>query len=447
MDEDILKAAQEAEAACKVAHEAEVVEPKDFWENPFFKIPENGKVPAPSVPAIAYWLRHPDMMLSHVRYNELDDTIETELLPWNPKPHSWTDVDTSHLFGMLQEMTGGLVKSKSNMVDALIIVAYERKYNPLLDMLDTLNEWDGVERAGRVLVDFLGAEDTPYTRRVTLHALYGAVMRAYHPGVKFDECLTLVSKEQGIGKSTLINKLAMKDEYFTDTLGDVSKKEAAENMRGKWIIEIGELESLRKREVETVKLFLSKRADRYREAYGKRSEDRPRRCVFIATTNSTSFLTDKTGNRRFLPVMCNVNEPKFDVFKDLTPEYVGKVWSEIMFKYRKEGTLPLVLPDEIKKAANEHNDVFVVEDPNVGIIHSWTRKHCKPGELVCIVQLMEHALNIQRSDASKNRTLQREISQILDLSDEFTRKKGKPTHSPEYGQQRCWEYTPRDKVE
>lgn len=306
--------------------DAELVMTPGWWSNPYLVPDGKGWYKQPSVPAITWWLQHPVMGLSHVRYNVVDNVIEAELVPWDVKPHTWADADSSFLLCRLQELTHGLVKSRADLLDALVVMARQREYNPLLERLEGLPAWDGIPRAETLLTDFLGAEDTPYTRAVSTHMLRGALMRAYHPGCKFDECEVLSSQRQGIGKSTLVRRLSLDDRYFTDSLGDIGRKDAAENLQGKWFVEIGELESLKKKERETVKLFLSKQDDRYRAPYAKLSETRPRRCVFIGTTNSTTFLSDPTGNRRFLPVKCDVVEPKLSVFSNEATAHIELDW-------------------------------------------------------------------------------------------------------------------------
>lgn len=435
MDE-ILELAKQAESSCVLA-------PPEFSSNPYIKYSSRGARKDAEVPAVLWWLEHPNMKLSHIRYNEMEDTITAELLPWNPEPHTWTEADSAFLFNELQRMTDDGVKSRQNLSDALLILAHKHKYNPLLDVLESLPQWDGKPRASTLLVDFLGAADTAYVREVTLHLLNGAIERIYRPGIKFDECVTLVSSRQGIGKSTLCSKLALRDEFFTDTLGDVSSKDAPENMRGKWIVELSELEGLRKKEVETIKNFLSKRVDRYRASYAKLSIDRPRKCIFIGTTNSMSFLSDKTGNRRFLPILCDVQKPTLNIFDDDAGDYIAQVWSEVLFERNLNGSRALVLPTEIKKAAAEACDAFAVDDPNTGVISAWVKRKCKPGELVCIMQLMTEAFDMPRNEAAKNRILQREISQTLDLSPEFERLNGRHQHSDLFGKQRCWKYVPQ----
>ena len=138
-----------------------------------------------------------------------------------------------------------------------------------------------------LLIDYLGADDNAYTRAVTRKTLCAAVCRVQKPGCKFDSMLVL-NGPQGIGKSTLISRLA--GEWFSDSLSlnDTKDKTAAEKLQGYWILEIGELAGLRKTEVETLRSFLSRQNDIYRAAFGKRATPHPRQCIFFGTTNAES---------------------------------------------------------------------------------------------------------------------------------------------------------------
>ena len=93
------------------------------------------------------------------------------------------------------------------------------------------------------------------------------------------------------------------DENYSDAeiLG-LDKREQQEAVQGVWIYELAEFEGLSRAEMSSIKVFASKQVDSARPAYGRSRVDRPRRCVFIATTNEDDYLRDKTGNRRFWPV-------------------------------------------------------------------------------------------------------------------------------------------------
>src|SRR5579875_3836634 len=75
-------------------------------------------------------------------------------------------------------------------------------------------------------------------------------------------------------------------------------------IRGVWIVEISELDSLARSEIASIKAFMSRTADRFRPPFGKRVIECPRQCVFAGTVNHTEYLRDETGARGFWPVLC-----------------------------------------------------------------------------------------------------------------------------------------------
>lgn len=247
-------------------------------------------------------MRHDPLLKGAIAYNDLKvRPVALRSLPWREvmdtvNGSTWSDSDDAALRRYLEKyykLTG-----KEKIMDGMITAAKDNTINPIENYLDGLT-WDGVERLDALLVDYLGAEDTAYVRAVTRKTFTAAVARIYDPGCKFDYVLTL-SGPQGRGKSTLVAK--MSNGWYTDSLAGIGTKEAYEGIQGFWLVELGELAAMRKIEIETTKNFISKTVDSYRAAYGRRVEDHPRRCVFIGTTNSTAFLRDDTGNRRFWPV-------------------------------------------------------------------------------------------------------------------------------------------------
>ena len=82
----------------------------------------------------------------------------------------------------------------------------------------------------------------------------------------------------------------------------MASKDASSYLKGKWGVELAELDFKRKTEVETIKAFISRLTENYRPAFGREEIEVARTCVFIGTTNSDNYLSDETGNRRFLPV-------------------------------------------------------------------------------------------------------------------------------------------------
>jgi len=265
--------------------------------------------------------------------------IITRSLPWRSikSGRHVIDRDGGNLAHRLEKLYG-LPLNLTKQDTALAHVFEKYKVHPVRDYLRGLN-WDGTARADRVFIDYLGAEDSPYTRAVTRKLLTAAVARVFVPGIKFDYAPVLVG-QQGVGKSTIIQRLGR--EWFSDTFSTVEGKEAFEQLQGAWIIEMGELAGLKKAEVGTVKHFISKTVDRFRAAYGKKVMDYPRQCVFVGTTNDGEFLrNDANGNRKFWPVSVYVGPPAKDIFDDLTEAEVGQIWAEAVHLFRNGEALHL----------------------------------------------------------------------------------------------------------
>lgn len=268
-----------------------------------------------------------DLNLKPLVFNQLLDGMEIKGdVPWKHPSKFWRDADDAQLISYVDTHYGTF--SARNYDIAVTKVSDDRSYHPIRAFIEQLPEWDGIERVDTLLIDYLAAEDTPYVRAVTRKTLCAAIKRVLAPGSKFDSMLVL-NGPQGVGKSTLIAKLA--GEWFSDSLNlsDTKDKTAAEKLQGYWILEIGELAGLRKAEVETLRSFLSRQNDIYRASFGKRATPHLRQCVFFGTTNAESgYLRDTTGNRRFWPVKTPGGGRKHSW--ELTEEDIRQIWAEVL---------------------------------------------------------------------------------------------------------------------
>ncbi len=276
-------------------------------------------------------------------------------LPWSEADtrRRWTDTDDAGVLWYMETYYG--IPSKEKLIAALAIVGGQKTVNEVRDYLLDL-KWDGIHRVDTLFIDYLGADDNIYTRAVARKSLCAAVGRAVTGGIKYDY-MPILSGPQGIGKSTMLATLGRG--WFSDSLTTFEGKDAAEMLQGTWINEIGELNAMSKYETSAVKQFLSKKSDIYRAAYGRRTEEHPRRCVFFGTTNDAEFLKDFTGNRRFWPVDVGENESRLSVFDDL-PGQVDQIWAEAV-GYWRAGE-PLYLTGEAERLAQqaqeEHRETY-----------------------------------------------------------------------------------------
>ena len=282
-------------------------------------------------------------------------------LPWSlfDERRAWADNDNQGLYWYFEKVYK--ITGNGKIDGALSLHSEKHKFNEVRNYLESLT-WDGVARLDTLFIDYLGAEDKPYVRAVTRKAFTAAVARAMEPGCKYDTMLIL-SGPQGIGKSTLLDKMSRG--WFNDGIRTFEGKEASELLQGVWLVEISELDAFRQTDVSRIKQFLSLRADRFRAAYGRHVKDLPRRCVFFGTTNTTEFLRDRTGNRRFWPVDVGLQPQKKNVWSDLSDE-VDQLWAEAVLRWRLgEG---LFLTGEVEQEAKAEQEAHREISSKEGIV-------------------------------------------------------------------------------
>lgn len=289
-------------------------------------------------------------------------------VPWNTdgRRRLWSDTDNNGMYWYLERFFG--ITGRGNIDAALDIHASTHAFNEVQEYIKGL-VWDGVQRLDTLFIEYLGAKDTPYNRAVCRKAFTAAVARAMDPGCKFDN-MVILTGPQGLGKSTLLDKMSRG--WFNDSIRTFEGKEASELLQGVWLVEIAELDAFRRTDIARIKQFLSLKADRYRAAYARNAKEFPRCCVFFGTTNTSDFLQDTTGNRRFWPVDVAEETPRKSVFFDLSDEIINQLWAEAK-AYWTLGE-PLYLVGELESAAQgkqeEHREATVRE----GLIHDFVNR-------------------------------------------------------------------------
>lgn len=286
-----------------------------------------------------------------LRYNSFTCRLFLETpSPWGTHG-DWTDYDDVKAAEWCQRQNLNI--SRVIAADAADAVGRQRPaYHPVIEYWKTI-EWDEIPRLDHWLSDYLGIDDTPYTRAVASKWLMSACKRIVDPntpgerGEHWNQAdYTLVLEgDQGKQKSTALRALCPK--WFSDDIGkEPGTPDAAMGLQGKLIVEIAELSAFRKSDWETIKAWLVRREDHFRRPYGRRSEDFPRQNVFAASTNKHDWLTDDTGGRRFWPVRVGtLNVEGLAAARD-------QLWAEALHRFMSgEATY---LTDDLERTASEH---------------------------------------------------------------------------------------------
>jgi predicted P-loop ATPase len=316
---------------------------------------------------------NPNPLFRLVRFNEFAHTIEfIKPAPWHlSNTAKWTDSDTDGLLAYLS--TFKKFNCSSEMaIRAVNVYARQFPCHPVKSYLSTI-KWDRVPRLDMMLTDYAGVVYSPYVREVSKNTMIGAVARIYEPGCQFDT-MTVLEGDQGNGKTNFVRVLG--GEWYADVPLDPHNKDTIQKMLGHWILEASEMEFINRAEVNAIKSFLTIKIDVLRFPYGRLAEDVPRTSIFIGTVNPNAtgaYLTDATGNRRFLPVRCNRIK-----LKGLA-ENRDQLWAEAYVRYKKGEDYYIKDPVALKMAIaeqkqREHTDAWTE------IVSAWLKSPDAPRE-------------------------------------------------------------------
>ena len=260
---------------------------------------------------------------------------------------------------------------------------------------------------------------------------------------------------QGQGKSTFFRYLCGSDEYYQDNLDDFDNKSSFEKTENKWIVEAAEMTYMSKNNIEKIKAYITTRKDTIRFNYKRFSTDIYRRFVLLGTTNNPNFLTDKTGNRRFLIVnIKKVQEIKKSIFLDTFKEECQQIMAEAYHDYLN-GQNFLVMPSEFDEKILEMQEEHMIDDAKEGIINNYLenrinelRKEDKEWGtkkyFCCIKQLAVEALQFKITDKI-SRADSNDIALILQKNPKWKKcdRNGKRINTAKnniYGIQKAYEY-------
>lgn len=376
-----------------------------------------------------------DKQYSSVRYNEMAGRAEIhEIINGKTEIRKWTDADEAYSRNYIEHTFG--LYSKDKHADALRILFNERRYNPIIDIVDDI-KWDGENRCEHFLTRWAKVDDSPYTREVSRLIFAGGIHRLYRPGTKFDDVPILIGTEQGEGKSTLIRYLAIHDSYYGEITA-VEGQPAIEQLQGKWICEISELLALTKnKDQEAVKAYITRAVDSYRKPWDKNVSEFPRRCIFLGTSNDSNPLVDKTGNRRYYPVEVHSNGYEVYAHETEIREYILQCWAEARERFKKD-EMPNYANQSLVGLYREAQENAMQDDWRVGAIRVFLDRK-SPGELTCVREVSHRALS-PNPDFPREPTLaeSKDIGRILNKQRDWERCKN-PRSCGLYGKQKCWQ--------
>lgn len=300
-----------------------------------------------------------DPAFDSLRWNTL--TCDVELLegPLAGAPKGTLDVAVTDWLFSTPEYR--IRMSREEVVARLISAARQKPFDPVKQYLEGL-KWDGVPRLNKLLLDYCGVEygESEHIKRISRRFLVGAVARAYRPGIQMDTVL-LLQGAQGLGKTSFVRALG--GPFMAELHMDVSNKDTLQAIAGRWFVELSELAAARKTDTESMRAFITRRVDVMRLPYGRITEEFPRRCVFVGTTNDEEPLTDAHGNRRYWPVSVG----RIDTFA--LERDRDQLFAEAVVAYKSGERW--WLDEEEQKVADTEAGLYTQADAWVELIRDW----------------------------------------------------------------------------
>jgi hypothetical protein len=324
--------------------------------------------------------------------------------PWNQQGGPWLDQDSIYAACWLQQR--GIEVGKTIAGDAAVAAA--QVVDCAADWLKSL-KWDGVPRIDSWLIDYMSVETKKDSRDITNYVaavgrkwLIGGAGRILEPGSQMDYTLVFCGAE-GQGKSSAL-RIPGRD-WYTDSIKDLTNKDALITLQGKLIVEFSELEAWRKLgDLRGLLAFLTERDDNFRNSYGHHSESHPRRCIFAGTTNEEWFLDGAAEGRRFWPVRCIAPVKLEELACDCE-----QLWAEAK-TYWLDGEKPYLTDQLLIQAASLERESYKQQDPWLDVIAD----HCarKPIDTTfTVADILQYALNQEK--AKMNAADQRRVIACL----------------------------------
>ncbi len=330
---------------------------------------------------------------SSLIYNELTMDIE-----FDGKPMEW---DTLKI-DIVEQLN--ITMSQEDAQQTVMAIARDNCRHPVRDYLESVAARYpyNPERLENLAKLFFGTEKPIYDIYMKKWLVSG-VARILTPGIKVDDSLVLHG-EQGVLKSTFFREMAVKDEWFLDSIDlSESEKDTLMKLHKSWITELGEIETLTtKREDAWWKNFSARREDTFRPPYGRRPKTMKRGFVIVGTTNREEFLNDPTGNRRFWIIPVGNKRINIEMVQLLRDE----LWANAVHAYRAGDVLPYLNEKENALRSIE-NSRFQIDDPWEGLI----TQYLLPKVQVTIPEIATNCLGIDIDKQDKR--LQGRIADVI----------------------------------
>lgn len=268
------------------------------------------------------------------------------------KKASWEKYDDRYKNQILLELMKEHIDVPSEKVNIFIeSIEVSPHYNPFEKYFKELKPWDKKKDYIKKIARTIETENPKRFKDTLQRFLVGCIDCLLNPDSVNDVCLVFQSG-QGIGKTRWMRSLLprqFQSEYLYEGNIDTRNKDHTMYLSQYWFIHLDELETLKSNEIGAIKSFITRQRISVRKSYGRYTSHLVRRSSFLGSVNEDKFLSDITGNRRWL--VFKVSD--IDYMHGIDPD---NMWAQAYHLYKK-GYRHWFDIEEIK-LINKHNEEF-----------------------------------------------------------------------------------------
>jgi len=287
-----------------------------------------------------------------VRYNAITKAMEILI----PGEQYTVDNQYNATLARIRDIASRHGLPTQSLPEYLLLIADRNRYNPVATWI-TQEPWDGIKRFDS-LFDSLDISDSDqgdtFYRMLLYRWMVSAVHAVFNPRGLSAQGVLVFQGEQNRGKTKWLRSLT--PDWFTEgLLLDPRDKDSVMLAVSHWIVELGELDAtFRRADIAQLKAFITRDHDTVRKPYDRTFSELPRRTVFCGSVNDTSFLSDRTGNRRYWTILVRFCDWQHGL-------NMQQVWAEIYQGY-KAGEPWYLAADEHEQLMT-HNEQHEAPDP------------------------------------------------------------------------------------
>ena len=289
------------------------------------------------------------------------------------KFHHWTRMDDNIENSLWIEMEEDGLQTLLPRLHSLINSDFSEKYNPLLDFLTSLPEWDGKTDYIQMLADRIhiantdGAHHTQEDFRYFFKKWFVAMVVTWVTDTVVGQTILIFVGKGGLFKTTFFDKLLPKilhDYFINESTASYTDKDFMEAMASKALMCLDEFETAFGKNLSAFKSCVTKLFFSIRRPYDKYRTELPHRAAMCGTSNSVQIISEEE-NRRYSPWLIESIDSPIDHPIDYQHVYAQAValGKEVMERQRKhEDGWVFWLTTEDIEVMREHNKMFMISN-------------------------------------------------------------------------------------